>query len=177
MNFSLFTANIYCMLRYRKTLNGFVAQVRQAVEGDRNGRTVPRNLEEFRERFAAAPLGRWTDSIDYGPWPTTTCEFLSNGTGREYGESGSGHSTWHFEWRTHSEFAIERRFVGYEGDEEEEDDEEEMTAREFPTHWHVVRYGFIEIEHYVPTVVMYFGDEPGPHAYVLNNYHYIGPAD
>lgn len=132
---------------------------------------VEKTVEGFREKFKHVPLGRWTSSIEYGPWPVDVWEFFDDGTGRVNEYSAGGNNIVRFEWRTVRERVIEIHVI--EAGESIwylPDDPDDTDA------WWTIEYDFKIIEYYVPHVVMFSLPESAKgHFFMTEGYlHYQG---
>lgn len=121
------------------------------------------NLENYRQQFSQAPLGRWsTASGTFSSVMDQVWEFYANGTGRytDYGTFGSVRGETLFEWRTAAERTIALRvtqstFVDEQVDEDDEGDEDDEL-----TDWLMIRYDFKVVQHDAGSeVAMYAVDQ------------------
>ena len=115
---------------------------------DEKRRGIPDSIEEYREKFKRAPLGRWNSSFEFGPFPTDAWEFHADGTGKIFEYSGGGDEESSFEWREDSERTIKFREIC----RDEPEDEAEAEERQL---WGTLTYDFKIIEHYHPIIVMF----------------------
>ncbi len=115
-------------------------------------------LERYRDKFKHAPVGKWSEIYEYGPWEHHVLEIFPDGKGRLLSNQDVFAE---FEWKESAEFEILVRITRsiYDRDEELEDGEEE---------WRPFRYDFKIRNYYGKYQVMFeltpclaFGDEIG----------------
>lgn len=110
-------------------------------------------VDAYREKFKRAPLGRWTSSLEFGPFPIDVWEFYADGTGKILHHAGSGKSVTLFEWQEETERTIKFRETHWM--KADTQDEAFSTSEAEPTDWISIVYDFKVIQHYAPIVVMF----------------------
>lgn len=116
-------------------------------------------VEEFRERFRAAPLGRWVSEVEFGPFAVDMWEFYRDGSGKRVERSGSGGGTALFEWQPHAERVIRFREVQWQGEGEEPSQDDAEDEDDEPIRWRDLAYDFKELPGVLPRIVMFEAPE------------------
>jgi hypothetical protein len=106
-----------------------------------------KTIDEYREEFKNAPLGRWATPYEFGPWPTVAWEFYSDGTGKIFEYAGGDDNIMCFEWKTIGERRISLRVTNAGVLQEDGCNPYDE--------WTDINYDFKEEQHYGPNIVMY----------------------
>jgi hypothetical protein len=100
----------------------------------------PKSIDEYRQKFGAAPLGSWQQAVGaFGNTCNETWEFQSDRRGKAISHSAfSGDRELLFEWRAVAELTIACKVTKWP--DEDPDDTEGET--EEPDEWQTIRYDF-----------------------------------
>src|SRR5687768_12411802 len=106
-----------------------------------------RGLDWYRSEFKRAPLGRWSEIYEYGPWEHHILDVYADGTGCVYWNC---YKAIEFKWKESGEQEISFCITWHINDQEPyepDEDEEEL--------WETFHYDFKIRDYYGKHKVMY----------------------